>query len=194
MRTRWIGGLGALTLAIAIGLGAALATAAATTVTLKVAKISGLGTVLVNGNGLTVYRFTSDKKGSSSCTGGCATAWPPLMVAGATKPTAGSGVSASKLGTIKRANGQLQVTYGGYPLYRYAADSKPGQTKGEGVEGSWYAVTPSDALVKTTTNTTAATPPTTTPNTTTPSTTTPSSPAATSTTPTTTTGSGGYDY
>jgi predicted lipoprotein with Yx(FWY)xxD motif len=194
MRARWIGGMAAFTLAVALAAGITVANAATGTATLKTAKVSSLGTILVNGNGLTLYRFTADKKGSSSCTGGCAAAWPPLLLAGSTKPTAGNGVTASKLGTIKRANGQLQVTYGGYPLYRYAADTRPGQAKGEGIENSWYPVTPSGALVKIASNSTAATAATTTPSATTPGTPATSSPSATTTTPASTTGGGSYDY
>ncbi len=116
-------------------------------VTVKTASVAKLGTVLVNESGLTLYRFTaSDKKGSSSCTGGCASVWSPLFAVG--KTSAGTGVAASKLGTIKRSNGRMQVTYAGYPLYRYAADAKAGSDKGEGVGGTWFAVAPSGAVVK----------------------------------------------
>lgn len=181
MRTRRIGGLLALTLATAIAVGTTVAAATTTTATLKTATVQGLGTVLVSGNGHTLYRFTSDKKGSSSCTGGCATVWPPLLVTGAAKPTAGKGVTSSKLGTIKRANGQLQVSYGGYALYRYSGDTKAGEAKGEGVEKSWYALAASGTLVKTATATAATS-----------STPTTSSPPVTATTPASTTG--GYDY
>jgi predicted lipoprotein with Yx(FWY)xxD motif len=133
---------------LAFGATAALAAPAIAPPMVKTATISGLGKVLVNGSGLTLYRFTSDKRGSSSCTGGCAAIWPPVIATGKAKPVAGKGAIASKLGTIKRSNGQTQVTYGGYPLYRFAADTKAGQAKGEGIEGTWFAVASSGTLVK----------------------------------------------
>jgi predicted lipoprotein with Yx(FWY)xxD motif len=135
----------ALVLAGALG-AAALAAPAPSTV--RTAAVAKLGTVLVNGSGLTLYRLDTDKKGASSCDGGCAAVWPPLLATGKTKPVAGTGVAASKLGLIKRSTGQMQVTYDGYPLYRFAADTKPGEAKGEGVSGTWFAVAPSGGLVK----------------------------------------------
>ncbi len=90
-----------------------------------------LGKILVSGaNGHTLYLFTQDGKNKSSCTGQCAQVWPPLLVTG--KPRAGNGVSAAKLGEIKRGAGH-QVTYAGHPLYLFTSDTAPGQTNGEGV-------------------------------------------------------------
>ena len=100
-----------------------------------------LGAILVNSKGHTLYLFKKDRNGKSSCTGSCATFWPPLLAHG--KPTAGSGVKASLLGTTKRSNGALQVTYNKHPLYAYKLDQKAGQTKGEGTlffGAKWYAV------------------------------------------------------
>jgi predicted lipoprotein with Yx(FWY)xxD motif len=92
-----------------------------------------LGKILVSGaNGHTLYLFTQDGKNKSNCTGQCAQVWPPLLVTG--KPRAGQGVSAAKLGDIKRGKGH-QVTYAGHPLYLFASDTAPGQTSGEGVAG-----------------------------------------------------------
>ena len=92
-----------------------------------------LGKILVVGaTGRTLYAFASDGKNKSNCTGPCAQAWPPLLVNG--KPTAGKGVSAAKLGEIKRGNSH-QVTYAGHPLYRFVGDSAPGQTTGQGSGG-----------------------------------------------------------
>lgn len=145
MQTRKTGGF-VVAAIVAFSASVVLASAATAPTTVKTAKISSLGTVLVNASGLTLYRFTTDKKGSSSCTGACAALWPPLLATA--KPTAGKGVTASKLGMLKRSNGQKQVTYEGFPLYRYAGDRKPGQAKGEGTEGTWYAVAGSGSLVK----------------------------------------------
>jgi len=165
--------------ALTVGVTAALASPAAAPLTVKTESISKLGPVLVNGSGLTLYRFKADKKGTSSCSGGCAAIWPPVLAVGKAKPVAGTGVAAAKLGLFKRSTGQLQVTYGGYALYRFAADTKPGEAKGEGVEGAWFAVAPSGALVKSTpTSEGLASPTATTPSTSTPSAGTTSTPAA----------------
>jgi predicted lipoprotein with Yx(FWY)xxD motif len=123
-----------LAVAAAAGGAAAARHAAGTKVVLHK---TGLGKVLATSSGFTLYLYTPDPKGKSVCTGSCAAAWPPLLTKG--KPTAGPGVKAKLLGTAKRG-GKLQVTYAGHPLYRYAGDSKAGQTAGEGVGGIWYAL------------------------------------------------------
>jgi predicted lipoprotein with Yx(FWY)xxD motif len=103
-----------------------------------------LGHFLVDGKGFTLYLFEKDKHGKSSCSGTCAKVWSPLTTSG--KPSAGPGVTASKLGTTKRGDGRLQVTYAGHPLYHYDDDHKPGQTEGQGSKAfgaDWYVVAPS---------------------------------------------------
>ena len=102
---------------------------------------TSLGDVLVSADGMTLYMFAQDTGGTSACTEGCAEAWPPLLADGA--PSGGDGVDASLLGTIERADGAMQVTYDGHPLYSYAADKEPGDTVGQGVGDVWFAVTPS---------------------------------------------------
>ena len=105
---------------------------------------SGLGSILVNSAGHTLYLFKADSSTSSACTGACASAWPPLLTTGT--PTAGTGLTASKLGTITRSGGNRQVTYNGHPLYLFIKDTKPGQTTGQGVTAfgaPWFALTPS---------------------------------------------------
>jgi predicted lipoprotein with Yx(FWY)xxD motif len=101
-----------------------------------------LGTIIVDGKSRTLYLFEKDKNGKSKCSGACATNWPPLLTKG--KPKASGSVKASKLGTTKRSDGTTQVTYGGHPLYTFIADkSKPGSTKGEGLDAfgaEWYVV------------------------------------------------------
>ena len=100
-----------------------------------------LGPVLVNSKGHTLYLFRKDRNGKSSCSGSCAKFWPPLLKRG--KLTAGSGVKASLLGTTRRTNGSLQVTYNKHPLYTYVLDKTAGQTKGQGLlafGAKWYAV------------------------------------------------------
>jgi predicted lipoprotein with Yx(FWY)xxD motif len=112
------------------------------TATLRVAN-SRLGSILVNSNGRTLYLFKADIGTKTACTGACATAWPPLRATG--KPTAGTGLTASKLGTTTRSDGTQQVTYNGHPLYLFVKDQKPSQTTGQGVTAfgaAWFAVSP----------------------------------------------------
>jgi predicted lipoprotein with Yx(FWY)xxD motif len=94
---------------------------------------SKLGRILVNSNGRTVYLWAHDKGSRSTCSGQCAQYWPPVITHG--KPHALGGARASLLGTTKRADGRMQVTYSGHPLYTFVMDTKPGQTKGEGLTG-----------------------------------------------------------
>jgi predicted lipoprotein with Yx(FWY)xxD motif len=97
---------------------------------------------LVDQRGQSVYLFEKDEQGESYCSGACAAVWPPLETS--TAPNAGAGIQSGALGTIKRNDGDMQVTYHGHPLYYYAADaSTAGKTKGEDIEqfgSSWYLV------------------------------------------------------
>ena len=109
---------------------------------------TSIGTILVDTRGRTLYRFMRDKRDKSSCSGQCAAYWPPLTTSG--KPVAGAGAKASLLGTTRRSDGHMQVTYNGHPLYHFAQDAKAGQTSGEAVSafgGTWYAVSSSGAQV-----------------------------------------------
>ena len=99
-----------------------------------------LGSFLVDSAGLTLYIYTKDTPNTSVCYGGCATAWPPLLTNGA--PNAGTGVTASMLGTTTRTDGTVQATYHGWPLYYFAKDKVAGDTTGEGVGSVWYVITP----------------------------------------------------
>jgi predicted lipoprotein with Yx(FWY)xxD motif len=149
--------LGAAVAALAIVLAAcgggkdqgtgATATTAAPAGTVAVAS-TALGDVLVDAKGRTLYAFTKDKGDQSVCSGKCAAAWPALTVTGA--PTPGSGVQASLLSTAKQANGTTQVTYGGRPLYYFAGDKAPGETKGQGLNGVWFVLRGDGSLVQTT--------------------------------------------
>lgn len=94
--------------------------------------VGSLGSILVGPNGHTLYMFLSDTGTMSTCNGSCAQNWPPLTTAGT--PRATTGVSQSLLGTIKRQNGVLQVTYHGHPLYSFIADSGPGMANGENID------------------------------------------------------------
>ena len=95
---------------------------------------TSIGTVLTGPNGRTLYTHAGDSATSSTCTGGCATAWPPLSVPAGTTATAGAGVTGT-LGTLTRADGTIQVTYNGLPLYGWQSDTKPGDTTGDGING-----------------------------------------------------------
>ena len=106
----------------------------------NVGQNSALGSFLVDSKGMTLYLFTKDTPNTSVCYGGCATAWPPLLTTGA--PVGGTGVTASMLGTTKRTDGTIQVTYNGWPLYYWAKDKLAGDTTGEGVQNVWYVITP----------------------------------------------------
>src|SRR5262245_38324939 len=131
-----------IVLAVAAVFAATVATAAtnANRTTVK-AHSSSLGKILVDANGRTLYLFDKDKRNKSACSGLCATYWPPLLSHG--KPMARAGAKASLLGTTRRSDGSMQVTYAGHPLYRFALDTKAGQTSGEGLDdfgAHWDAV------------------------------------------------------
>lgn len=98
-------------------------------------------TILVNSSGMTLYYYTPDKDAAVTCTGGCASVWPPLT-AGSTSPGPLSGVSGT-FGSDPNPAGGSVVTYNGWPLYTYVKDSAPGQTSGQGVGGIWFVATPS---------------------------------------------------
>ena len=99
------------------------------------------GSILVDAAGKTLYVFTRDTANTPSCYGGCASAWPPLL-ASAGSPAAATGLDASKLGTAARTDGTTQVTYNGWPLYYFAKDLQPGDVNGQGLNGSWFVVSP----------------------------------------------------
>ena len=110
--------------------------------TVKIAS-SKLGRILVDSKGITLYDFVKDKGTTSVCYGACAALWPPLLTTG--KPVAGPGVRASLLGTTRRKDGKLEVTYGGHPLYYFVTDRKPGQTTGQGLNqfgAPWWVISP----------------------------------------------------
>lgn len=106
------------------------------------------GTYLTDGSGRALYLWQGDHGVSSSCSGACASAWPPLLASGT--PSAAGGASQAQLGTITRSDGKTQVTYAGHPLYRYAGDGGAGQTNGEGSTGfgaAWWLVAPSGSAL-----------------------------------------------
>jgi predicted lipoprotein with Yx(FWY)xxD motif len=179
MGTRIVRRVLPLALLAAIGAGVAVAATGTHTGTVNTAATK-YGTVLVSSNGRTLYHLTAEKRGKIACAGACAKAWPPLTIKKGSKPTAGTGIKQAKLGTIKRPDGTIQVTYSGYALYRYGDDKKKGDAKGQDENHVWFSIAPTGALVKT-----AATQPATTTTSTTGGTTT--TPPTTTAPPTTTT-------
>jgi predicted lipoprotein with Yx(FWY)xxD motif len=167
-----------LTLTAALGVSGFLAAgslagaAGGTNATVSLRK-TNLGLILVNSRGHTLYLFAKDRNGKSACSGSCASFWPPLISRGT--PSAGPGVRPSLLGTTRRSNGSLQVTYNRHPLYAYLLDKQAGQTRGQGSSAfgaKWYAVSARGTAVvgastTTTTTTTTGTTSTTTTTTTT---------------------------
>ena len=122
-------------------------TSTGTPATVRVTSTS-LGHILVDAQGRSLYLFKKDAGTTSTCTGACATFWPPLIAPGA--PTTGSGANASLIGTTMRQDGKSQVTYNGHPVYLYSGDHNPGDTNGEGVVAfgaSWFALSGSGTQV-----------------------------------------------
>jgi predicted lipoprotein with Yx(FWY)xxD motif len=116
------------------------ATSSAGAATVSVAD-SKLGQILAGAGSRTLYLFLADTSSTSTCTGSCAAAWPPLVTTGA--PTGGPGAKAELLGTSKRPDGTTQVTYNGHPLYYYVGDTKAGDTTGQGLNqfgAEWYVL------------------------------------------------------
>lgn len=113
----------------------------------QVATFPGAGRALVDGAGYTLYIYVFDHRGRSTCTAACAVAWPPLLLPrGVTRPVAGPGAKAALLGTTRRGNGSLQVTYNRWPLYQFRNDNR-GQATGQGEGmGAWYLISPDGAV------------------------------------------------
>jgi predicted lipoprotein with Yx(FWY)xxD motif len=112
------------------------------TVFVSLGSAAGLGQVLVDSEGHTLYAFSKDSGTAATCEGACAKAWPPLTIATG-EPEPSNGTSAARLGTIPRPDGDTQVTYSGHPLYRYSGDVAAGQAKGNGASafgGTWTAL------------------------------------------------------
>jgi predicted lipoprotein with Yx(FWY)xxD motif len=110
---------------------------------------TSLGRILVDSRGRTLYLFEKDRNGKSACSGKCAAFWPPLIATA--KPRTTGTAKTSLLGTTKRADGRLQVTYNHHPLYTFVKDTKKGQTNGEGVNAfgaGWDVVSPAGAKIE----------------------------------------------
>ena len=120
--------------------------------TVEVSESTDFGTILVDGEGMSLYVFMADTQdgGTSACTDAACTAdWPPLSTDA--DPVAGEGVDQTLLGTITRDDGTIQVTYNGWPLYNFSEDAAPGDTNGQGLEefgGLWFLVSPAGEAIQ----------------------------------------------
>ncbi|MFJ9742075.1 SCO0930 family lipoprotein [Streptomyces sp. NPDC101166] len=114
---------------------------------LAVSANAELGKVLIDGNGMTLYRFDADlaEPPKSNCDGDCAKKWPPVS---ADDASAGDGIDKSLLGEVTRSDGSKQLTVDGWPVYRYAKDANAGDTNGQGVGGKWFALAPDGKKAK----------------------------------------------
>ena len=157
MKAHHIGGLvlaGAIMLAAcstgttvgSAGYGAAPpASAGSAPVTVKTGS-SKLGTILVDSQGRTLYAFTNDANGMSTCNGACADAWPP--VAAMQSNNVGGGVDPALLSSVQRADHTSQLKVGKWPVYLYAGDGAPGDVNGQGSGGTWFVIAPNGSLIR----------------------------------------------
>ncbi len=112
-------------------------------------QIVGVGKVLVDQQGFTVYLNTQEKGSKLVCTGSCASVWPPVVLpSGVTSPKATAGAKSSLLGTMTLPDGSLEITYGGYPLHTFTGDSSTGLDNGESLSNVWFAVATSGTAAK----------------------------------------------
>jgi predicted lipoprotein with Yx(FWY)xxD motif len=129
--------------------GASSAPASSSSGPMVVAKSTSLGTILTDGGGRTLYLFQKDTGPKSTCSGACASNWPPFTAT--SKPAVSGGASAGDLTLVKRSDGKMQVTYKGHPLYFFSGDQSAGQTNGQAVNAfgaEWYVLSPAGAKVQ----------------------------------------------
>jgi predicted lipoprotein with Yx(FWY)xxD motif len=125
-------------------------TATAASVTISTRTLPGLGSVLANAQGRTLYVFAPDKAKKVTCVDGCASVWPPLALPSGEKPVASGAVKASLISSDPNPAGGRTVTYAGWPLYTYVADTAPGAARGQAIKlngGLWYVIAPSGKLI-----------------------------------------------
>ena len=126
------------------------AKAAATKLTISAATVPGLGVILVNAEGRTLYTFAPDKKSKVTCTSSCASVWPPVTLSAGEAPAAAKQIKASLLSSDANPSGGKVVTYAGWPLYTYVTDSAPGTAAGQALNlngGLWYVITPAGKVI-----------------------------------------------
>ena len=112
----------------------------------NVAGHNELGSILVDGEVLTLYIFKGDEPNISNCSGGCAETWPPLL---SSIVLAGDGVQIGLFAPITREDGSNQLTYNGHPLYNFSGDSQPGDANDQGVGEAWFVVSPEGEAIMT---------------------------------------------
>lgn len=140
------GGGSSSSMSMSSGGGGAKPTSAGGGATVSGAEVPGLGSVLVDAEGMTVYEYTPDEGTTSVCYGECEAAWPPVVASG--EPSAGEGAMSADLGTTKRKDGTEQVTYKGHPLYTFVEDKAPGEANGNEAEGTWFVLDEAGSAVK----------------------------------------------
>lgn len=126
----------------------AASTSTASSVSIATRTLPGVGTILVNAQGRTLYTFAPDKGQKVTCTGSCASIWPPLKSSG--KVSVSGGAKASLVGSDPDPSGGHVVTYNGWPLYMYVADPTAGTDHGQGINSSgglWYVMSPSGTVI-----------------------------------------------
>jgi predicted lipoprotein with Yx(FWY)xxD motif len=136
-------------LALTVAFGGSPVAATNRNATVLTVRHATLGDVVTSHNGLTLYLFERDSGTKSTCTGGCAGVWTPLIAHGQLKAL--NGAEARLLGTTKRSSGVKQVTYAGHPTYLYVGDKVPGSVTGEGLQsfgGGWDAIAPSGKKIE----------------------------------------------
>jgi predicted lipoprotein with Yx(FWY)xxD motif len=115
-------------------------------ITIRVRSLPGLGAVLVNSSGLTLYMFVPDARRRVTCTKLCTANWPPVKISAGGRLVAGPGIRAALLGSDPNPSGGRVVTYNGWPLYTYTSDLQPGEDSGQGIDlngGDWFVIRPS---------------------------------------------------
>ena len=158
MKSKGVAALGAILLTILVAAcGSSSPSAAAASpspspsgTTIAVAGNPKLGSILVDGKGMTVYLFVADTGTSSTCYSSCASIWPPVLTTGA--PQADAGADKSLLGTTTRTDGKVEVTYGGHPLYYFIKDKAPGDATGQAINGFgalWWVMSPAGVAITT---------------------------------------------
>lgn len=114
---------------------------------LSTRKLSGLGVILTNERGRTLYTFSPEKGGKIACTGSCATLWPPLTTSGQEPKLYSATVHSQLVGTVADPAGGKIITYAGWPLRTYTSDTVAGAANGQGVAGKWYVISPSGNVI-----------------------------------------------
>lgn len=135
---RYLRSIQLLTLSVVLAFGVGVAQS--DDLVVNIAEHDEHGPILVNSEGFALYLFLNDSPGVSVCVDACATNWPPLLLTGA--PSVGEGLDPMLVGALVRADGSVQMTYNGWPLYTFVRDSEPGETHGQGVNDVWFLLSP----------------------------------------------------